>query len=693
MTQITPTKVCKRCRAEVTGEYTSCPYDGWQLEEIPPDPLVGKIFNGKYEIDSILGKGGMSVVYKARDVFMERTVAIKILHTHLVSDNTSIQRFQQEAQAAGSLNHPNIITVYDFGLTPEDQAFLIMECFEGPTLAEVLDDQGRIPAERAIRIMKQICDGLEHAHRKGIVHRDLKPSNLCLVKREDGIETVKIVDFGIAKLLPQEGKQRQQLTQTGQIFGSPLFMSPEQCQGKALDLRSDLYSLGCLMYEALTGVPPFMGPTAFDTMTMHISEAPKSLKKAAPDVDVPPELERPIMRCLEKNPDKRYQTASEIKADLPPLPEELPSGAVTWTPSWYGSIRHNPAAQMIIIIFFLLVIPSVLFFVFWPGSKTDRGTLLDRTIWNWKMSEAEHAVKNKDYDKAAVLLDDAEALARAKFSDPAKLQDTLQLQAYLGSQPDLPRGKRWTSYAKEANKDISALLDKRVEQMFETEYAAIKELDTRAKQAKTDSTSDSKTERAAAEAQMAANVNIAEGRIGRVKLVARELSARGKYLEEEELLRFALAVDEKVLGPDHTRIAELKMLLAECLLQMQNTPPVDALLKSAYAIYHSQCGVEDRATVEAALKLGQFQRDQNRNDEAGQILKEGLDQARALYDPKTNQNADLLIEALRGYADYLQQIGKKAEGDKFFAEADRLYAQAQAAFRQTEHFAASAVVP
>ncbi len=186
MTQAPLTKVCKRCTAELGEEYEFCPYDGWQLNSAPGDPLLGKIFNGKYEIQSILGKGGMSVVYKARDVFMERIVAVKILRANLVADKLSIQRFKQEAQAAALLDHPNILRVYDFGITPDEQAFLIMECFEGQTLAQVLDDQRRIPADRGLRIMRQVCDGLEQAHKKGVIHRDLKPSNLCLVKQEDG---------------------------------------------------------------------------------------------------------------------------------------------------------------------------------------------------------------------------------------------------------------------------------------------------------------------------------------------------------------------------------------------------------------------------------------------------------------------------------------------------------------------------
>ena len=286
------------------------------LEALPGDALIGKTFADRYEILSVLGKGGMSVVYKARHKLMGRIVAIKLLHPHLVSNEAAVKRFQQEAQAASSLNHPNVISVHDFGIINENQAYLVMDCLEGMTLSEVLENEEHISVERAARIFRQVCAGLEHAHEKGIIHRDLKPSNLCLIREDNGNELVKIVDFGIAKLLPQDGQQRQQLTQTGEVFGSPLFMSPEQCQAKPLDTRADIYSLGCVMYEALCGMPPLMGDTSYDTMTMHIKTQPQTFKQVAPNLDIPQDIEAIVLRCLEKRPEDRYQSAAQVLADL-----------------------------------------------------------------------------------------------------------------------------------------------------------------------------------------------------------------------------------------------------------------------------------------------------------------------------------------------------------------------------------------
>jgi len=297
-------KICPKCSATFENIWSSCPYDGLELQPQNKDPLLGKVFAEQYEIISVLGTGGMSVVYKARHNLMDRIVAIKLLHGQ--ADHLAVERFKQEAKAASSLNHPNIISVYDFGMIGT-QAYLVMDCIEGTNLNDVLEQEKHITPDRAVPIFRQTCEGLEHAHKKGIIHRDLKPSNLCLVIGEDKVEHVKIVDFGIAKLLPQQGKQQIQLTQTGEIFGSPMYMSPEQCLAQPLDVRSDIYSLGCLMYESLTGVPPLLGETAYDTMTMHVNTAPAEFAKVAPHLRIDKSIEALVFRCLEKKPEERYQ--------------------------------------------------------------------------------------------------------------------------------------------------------------------------------------------------------------------------------------------------------------------------------------------------------------------------------------------------------------------------------------------------
>ncbi len=280
------------------------------------DLKVGGLVADRYEIVSIIGEGGMGLVYKARHVLMNRYVALKIIRCELVANLTLMQRFQQEAQAVSKLQHLNIVTVYDFGVTPEGTPYLVMDYLNGRSLSDIIVENGRLHLDQATEIFIQACHALQHAHEKGIIHRDFKSSNLMICK--DGHRVVvKVVDFGMAKLLRPDADdpQIQELTQTGEIFGSPLYMSPEQCRGQRLDERSDIYSMACVMYYALTGTPPFLGENVLDTLQRQIHDDPAPM-----DVDhcvqIPADFEAIIMKALRKNPENRYQNISEMLIDL-----------------------------------------------------------------------------------------------------------------------------------------------------------------------------------------------------------------------------------------------------------------------------------------------------------------------------------------------------------------------------------------
>jgi serine/threonine-protein kinase len=277
---------------------------------------VGTLVADKYRILALLGTGGMGVVYKARHQLMNKNVALKMLHKHLVRSSQSLMRFQQEARTANTLSHQNIVKVFDFGITPDAQAYQVIECLEGKSLAEVIDENGPLPVERAMHIFIQACDALQHAHTNGVIHRDLKPSNIMLAANENDYDIVKIVDFGIAKMLPQEGGDVLKLTQTGEVFGSPVYMSPEQCLGTELDGRSDIYSMGCLIYESLTGSPPLVGGNLYDTIYKQINELPPGLAQTKPDLPKLGQLEQIVFKCLAKSADQRYQTMAQLKDDL-----------------------------------------------------------------------------------------------------------------------------------------------------------------------------------------------------------------------------------------------------------------------------------------------------------------------------------------------------------------------------------------
>ncbi|HEY9868924.1 MAG TPA: serine/threonine-protein kinase, partial [Candidatus Obscuribacterales bacterium] len=270
-----------------------------------------------------------------------------------------------------ALEHPNVVQVHDSGITEDGRPYLVMSYIEGRSLGEILEEEDRLEPERAIRIFSQVCDALAHAHHKGVVHRDLKPNNIMLVKTEASTDVVKIVDFGIAKLVAPDGTDTQTLTRTGETFGSPWYMSPEQCLAQRLDSRSDIYSLGCVMYHALTGKPPLAGESAFETMTFHVSKKPRPFKSVRPDLGVQPELERVVRVAMEKIPEERWQSMTEFRDQLLGASRHegvRTMGVATQRMSVAGRKPRGSKARMIKT---LLLIPALVIIfaeVFKPGS-------------------------------------------------------------------------------------------------------------------------------------------------------------------------------------------------------------------------------------------------------------------------------------------------------------------------------------
>lgn len=279
------------------------------------DPLIGTMLPRHYRITGKLGRGAMSVVYSGVYEPFNKPVAIKLLKSHLVSDTQTFKRFQQEAKTAGALEHANIVGIFDFGVTEQGVPYLIMELLHGQSLSERLKEVKCLASEAAVDIFIQAAEALEYTHQRGIVHRDVKPSNILLIPSE-GRDIVKIVDFGIAKLQSYDGSPSSSLTVQGEVVGTPLYVSPEQAMGKNIDSRADIYSLGCVMYEAIVGRAAFSGPTAFDVIRMQISVDPMPINKARPDLDLPAPLISAVARAMCKNPDDRYQTMADLLVDL-----------------------------------------------------------------------------------------------------------------------------------------------------------------------------------------------------------------------------------------------------------------------------------------------------------------------------------------------------------------------------------------
>lgn len=270
----------------------------------------------QYQIISRISLGGMGAIYKGRHRKTDAALAIKVLHPHVASKESNIHRFEREAQAASKLNHPNLVVIHDYGLTQDEVPYLIMELIEGQTLRAEIGKNNGLPPRQFFDIFDQICDALEHAHKRGVIHRDIKPSNILLMKSDVRENFVKLVDFGIAKVVASQDLGEQELTQTGDIVGSPLYMSPEQCVGDELDARTDIYSLGCVMYEAIAGSPPFMAPNAVKTIFKHVNVKPDPVSVTNPKIAIPPQLEQIIFKTLEKKPQDRFATMEDLKVAL-----------------------------------------------------------------------------------------------------------------------------------------------------------------------------------------------------------------------------------------------------------------------------------------------------------------------------------------------------------------------------------------
>ena len=280
----------------MTNRYTTDP-----MSQVSPT-----VFNGRYELQRRLARGGMADVFLARDRLLDRPVAIKVLFPDLAGDPAFVERFRREAQAAANLNHPNIVSIFDWG-QQDDTYFIVMEFIDGRSLADLIRTQGVLDADRAAEITSDVAAALGFAHRSGVIHRDVKPGNVLITS--DG--QVKVADFGIATVLSDTNTD---LTRAGTVMGTATYFSPEQAQGRSVDARSDLYSLGAVLFEMVVGRPPFKGDTPLAVAIKHVQEPPPSPR--ALGANMAESLEAITLKLLAKNPDNRYPSADDLRADL-----------------------------------------------------------------------------------------------------------------------------------------------------------------------------------------------------------------------------------------------------------------------------------------------------------------------------------------------------------------------------------------
>ncbi len=335
-------RICPKCRASFAATERFCPTDASVLVEQADIDRIGQTV-GNYHLLSILGRGGMGTVYLGEHVYIGKRVAVKVLHPRFAKYEDAVKRFLREARSASSINHPNIVDVTDFGPLADGGVFFVMEYLEGTSLEDVIDHGGPLPLHRALNVANQLALALAAAHDKGIIHRDLKPDNIMLIPRpgrrdlirmldpknasanpdsarfviekEDMYDFVKILDFGIAKVLTRDETSPSQ-TLAGAVFGTPEYMSPEAARGNEVDHRSDVYSVGVILFDMCTGRPPFEAEAAAEVLAMHINQPPPLARQSAPQLEITEATERLIFKAMQKDPRQRHQSMDEFRDEL-----------------------------------------------------------------------------------------------------------------------------------------------------------------------------------------------------------------------------------------------------------------------------------------------------------------------------------------------------------------------------------------
>lgn len=358
---------------------------------------VGTTIGNRYLILRDIGEGGFAWVYLVRDIELDRLVALKILKTTCQFSDHDMSRFQREARLLAQVEHPNIVSVYAFGITDQSQPYIVMEYLEGQPLSRYLGIHEKLSPEFESHVLLQICSGLAHAHSLGLVHRDITPANVFLVGEPPAI-TVKLIDFGLAKMIAESAEK---FTESGLLIGTPDYMSPEMCRGQPVDLRSDIYSLGCLMYQALSGKKPFFADSPIGVIHLHLNQYPLEPSFGLPDPVREGQLKQIILRCLQKDPDLRFQSCEELSRALCSKPEATDSAIAGRKGQslhpWSGPSGKSTKAAYAKRLALLVALPAVILAsvcCFYRGSPppeeslTQIGDNIDRALHEGRLSEA-----------------------------------------------------------------------------------------------------------------------------------------------------------------------------------------------------------------------------------------------------------------------------------------------------------------
>jgi len=376
------------------------------LYEEERELIVGSVIEDRYEILALLGEGGVGTVYRARHLLLDKIVAIKFLLPALAKEKRAIERFKLEAEANCHLTHSSIVAVREYGIS-QGRPFLVMDYIEGTSLKEMLEAGAKLTEKQIIEALLPVLDGLGYAHKQGIIHRDIKPANIMICE-DGGTKTSKILDFGIAKIVELDANENRGLTRTGEIFGTPAYMSPEQCYGKRIGVTADIYSLGCVLYELVTGHAPFDGESALEIFMRHVNDPVPAMAKGAASKN----FETVISRCLEKDEAVRYQTVEELRSDLVAVVEGLPI-TIRKKPLKPDRKRRLKVAAGCLV----LVVAGIV------------GTYFSQPKWRQLDVQARAVTKLRDFKEGARLLH--LALDRAKM-EGASVEELLDLYRRVG---------------------------------------------------------------------------------------------------------------------------------------------------------------------------------------------------------------------------------------------------------------------
>lgn len=639
-------KYCPKCLGRFDQAVEQCPHDGTDLRAASSDPLLGTTFANRYEILSVLGAGGMSIVYKARHKLINRIVAIKMLQGYLRTDAVALQRFKLEAQAASLLNHPNIVTIYDFGVSEHGEPFFVMDFLDGESLQARLKREGKIAFQEAITIFRQIAEAIAAAHSKDIIHRDLKPANIILLGQTGQPPLVKMLDFGLAKM------PNIHLSNAGDIYGSPLYMSPEQCQGLVPDKRSDIYSLGCVMFEVISGQVPLKGENVLETMNLHIEKNPPSLSEKTQGLEIPHEFVKLVDSCLERNADYRPQTCEEIIAILikftpPPTITRGPKSKQTSSTARLRQIKLRYISRWAIALAFTLGIGLTIatFFVLWPGPENDPGTLLEKTKLQLLMDAAIRSSKQQDYQSAEKYLLRARNCSSHFDYQKLRLESILSILANVYNE--------WEGHAgdlERVNSEIVAIQDERIRNEVTAQIATLTEI------ARSGSSPVAReNQRLRMEAQMPSIIAL-----------ERKLLGRSFLDTSKQLLDVAINLGDQIMPENSPNRAELESLYGRTEEMARNNQPARMHFAKSCAIYRKNIHQKPLAYAQSLSQLGQFDVNRGSFTIAEGELKEALEIARR------NKSVELEILTLRSIADLKRQTGKTKEAEAMETEANHL---------------------